>query len=177
MRTLQDQFRKIKAIKLEEIKQGKEGSDLYSILLREGGDVYGPLGEKADDYLFDDIKLIYTAAVATTQISVNNVMKYVHMDKYRPVKDKLIKEVDTLMNFDCWDVDGNQINHDQLLEACSFENIQESFDYTMMCFRESLRIEAPINSSSAHTVTKDVILARGTPKELKIDAGDSIFVL
>ena len=112
-----------------------------------------------------------------TQISVNNVMKYVHMDKYRPVKDKLIKEVDTLMNFDCWDVDGNQINHDQLLEACSFENIQESFDYTMMCFRESLRIEAPINSSSAHTVTKDVILARGTPKELKIDAGDSIFVL
>ena len=82
-------------------------------MLNEGGEIYDPLnGNGLDDYLLDDIKTIYTAAVATTQISVNNLIKYVHMDKYRPVKDKLIKEIDTLMNFDCWDSDGNQINHD-----------------------------------------------------------------
>ena len=30
--------------------------------------------------MMDDINVIYTAAVATTQISVNNVIKYLHMD-------------------------------------------------------------------------------------------------
>ena len=80
------------------------------------------------------------------------------------------------MNFDCWDVDGNQINHDQLLKACDFDHIQENFDYTMMCFRESLRIEPPVAYSTSHTVTRDIVLAKGTPKELKIDAGAMIHI-
>jgi len=63
-----------------------------------------------------------------------------------------------------------------LNEACSYESIQESFDYTMMCFRESLRIEPPVAFTSSHTVSKDVVLARGTPKELKIDAGTEIHI-
>jgi len=46
----------------------------------------------------------------------------------------------------------------------------------MMCFRESLRLELPVSFSTSHTVTKDVILARGTPKELKINAGEMIHI-
>jgi len=38
--------------------------------------------------------LIYFAATNTTQITVNNVMKYVHMDKCKPVKEKLLAEID-----------------------------------------------------------------------------------
>jgi cytochrome P450 len=57
------------------------------------------------------------------------------------------------------------------LEACHYDNIQDNFDYTMMCFKESMRLEAPIGFSTAHTVTQDVTLAQGTKKELKIEKG------
>ena len=43
----------------------------------------------------------------------------------------------------------------------------------MMCFRESLRIEPPVNFSSSHLCTRDVILAKGTPKELKLSKGQT----
>ena len=46
----------------------------------------------------------------------------------------------------------------------------------MMCFKESLRIEPPLPMNSAFTVTKDVVLAKGTPKELKVTAGDELHV-
>ena len=46
----------------------------------------------------------------------------------------------------------------------------------MLCFRESIRIEPPVSFSTSHTVTRDVVLARGTPKELKIDAGSMIHI-
>ena len=39
-----------------------------------------------------------------------------------------------------------------------------------MVFRESLRIEPPVSFSSSHMVTQDVVLAKGTPKELKVNA-------
>ena len=130
----------------------------------------------AEATMLDDIKTIYVAAVATTQISVNNLMKYLHMDDYKPVKDKLLAEVDTLLAFDAWDAEGNQINHDVLRDSCSYEKVQEGFEYTMMCFRESLRIESPIVFTPSQTVSRDVILARGTDKELKIRAGDSIHI-
>ena len=63
------------------------------------------IGDKAlsDSTLFDDVSIIYSAAVATTQISVNNLMKYIHMDQYADVKDKLLKEVDSYLTFDPWD--------------------------------------------------------------------------
>ena len=50
-------FIKIKAEKLEEIRQGKVGVDLFSILLNEGGDVYGKIEDKAlaERTMFDDI--------------------------------------------------------------------------------------------------------------------------
>lgn len=85
-----------------------------TILLNEGDDVYGEIenSAEAERIMFDDIKVIYAAAVSTTQITVNNLMKYLHMDDYKPVKDKLLAEVDTLMAFDAWDATGNQINHD-----------------------------------------------------------------
>lgn len=57
------------------------------------------------------------------------------------------------------------------MEACHYDNIQDNFDYTMMCFKESMRLEAPIGFSTAHTVTQDVTLAQGTKKELKIEKG------
>ena len=41
----------------------------------------------------------------------------------------------------------------------------------MLCFRESLRIEPAVSYSSSHTVSKDVVLAKGTDKELKVQAG------
>lgn len=44
----------------------------------------------------------------------------------------------------------------------------------MMCFRESLRIEPPVSFTTSHMVTREVTLARGTEKELKIRAGDLI---
>ena len=47
----------------------------------------------------------------------------------------------------------------------------------MMCFRESLRIEAPVSFSSSLMVRKDVTLAKKTPKELKIRAGDEIHLI
>ena len=50
-------------------------------------------------------------------------MKYIHMDQYAPIKDKLLGEIDELLAFDPWDQAGNQINHDQLLEACSYDRI------------------------------------------------------
>jgi len=57
------------------------------------------------------------------------------------------------------------------VEAVRYENIQENFDYTMMCFRESMRIEPPVSFTSSLMVSKDVVLAKGTPKELKVNAG------
>lgn len=119
---------------------------------------------------------MYLAGVSTTQISVNNLMKFIHMDRYEPVKKKLLAEVDTLLAFTPWDAQGNFVNHDALLAACDYEKVQENFDYTMMCFRESLRIEPPVGFSTSHTVTKDVVLARGTEKELKINAGEKIHI-
>ena len=62
------------------------------------------------------------------------------------------------MAFDAWDTEGKYINEDQLREACSYENIQESFEYTMMCFKESMRMEPPVPFSSSHTFTRDVVL-------------------
>ena len=55
-----------------------------TILLNEGDDVYGEIenSAEAERIMFDDIKVIYAAAVSTTQISVNNLMKYIHMDDY-----------------------------------------------------------------------------------------------
>ena len=98
------------------------------------------------------------------------------MDIYAGVKAKLLQEVDSLLAFDAWDASGNHINHEVLRESCSYEKVQEGFDYTMMCFRESLRIEPPVSYTTSHMVTKDVILARGTSKELKIRAGDEIHI-
>ena len=103
-------------------------------------------------------------------------MKYLHMDQYIHVKEKLLREVDEHLTFDPWDSNGNYINYDLLLEACSYEKIQEGFDYTMMCFKESLRIEPPVSFTSSLTVTKDVVLARGTAKELKVAAGDEMHI-
>lgn len=78
-------MQKVKAEKLEQINKGKVGIDLLSILLSEGGDVYSMIEDKAlaDMTLLDDVSIIYLAAVNTTQISVNNLMKYMHMDEYR----------------------------------------------------------------------------------------------
>jgi len=117
-----------------------------TILLNEGGDIYSLIEDKslAEQTLFDDVKVMYAAAVSTTNISVNNLMKYLHMDIYKPVKEKLLAEVDTLLAFDAWDSEGSQINYDALRDSCSYEKVQENFDYTMMCFRESLRIEPPV---------------------------------
>lgn len=98
-------------------------------------------------------------------------MKYVHMDQYKPVKEKLMAEIDEQLPFEVWDAEGAQINEEKLLEACHYDNIQDNFEYTMMCFKESMRMEAPANFSTAHTVTQDVILAKGTKKELRIQAG------
>ena len=90
-KTLIDFLKKIKAEKLEDIKQGKVGIDLLSILLNEGEEVYNMIQDKAlsEVTMLDDVSIIYLAAVNTTQISVNNLIKYLHMDQYRSVKDKL----------------------------------------------------------------------------------------
>jgi len=168
----------VKAEKLEQIKLGKVGTDLLSILLNEGEDVYGIIEDKvlADLTMLDDVSIIYLAAVNTTQISVNNLMKYVHMNEYQPVREKLQAEVDSHLAFDVWDTDGNTINYEKLRDACSYEKIQESFEYTMMCFKESMRIEPPVPFSSSHMFTRDVVLARGTPKELKVSAGTELHI-
>ena len=101
-------------------------------------------------------------------------MKYVHMDQYKETLNKLKQEVDSELAFDVWDAKGNHVNHETLREACSYEKIQDGFDYTMMCFRESMRIEPPVGHTTSHMVLKDVVLAQGTAKELKIRAGDEI---
>lgn len=56
-------------------------------MLNEGGDVYSMIkdDELAEMTMFDDVSLIYLASVATTQVSVNNLIKYINMDEYRPV--------------------------------------------------------------------------------------------
>ena len=79
---LVDFFREIKSEKLAQIEQGKVSTDLFSIILSEGGDVYSLIEDKqlADKTMYQDLSVMYLAAVATTQISVNNLMKYLHMD-------------------------------------------------------------------------------------------------
>ena len=74
-------------------------------MLKEGGDAYKLIEDKniADKSLFDDVTFIYAAAVSTTQISVNNLMKYIHMDQYANVKDKILAEIDDHINVDPWD--------------------------------------------------------------------------
>ena len=148
-------------------------------MLNEGGDVYSMIEDKvlADRTMYDDLTVIYLAAVQTTQISVNNLMKYLHMDANTAVLEKLVQEVDSLLAFDVWDASGSHVNHEALREACSYENIQDGFDYTMMCFRESMRIEPPVGLTTAHKVIKDAVLARGTAKELKVRAGDEIHLM
>ena len=131
-----------------------------SILLSEGEDVYKMIQDRAlsEITMLDDVSIIYLAAVNTTQISVNNLMKYLHMDQYGHIKDKLRSEIDEHLAFDAWDAEGNYINETQLRDACSYEKIQESFEYTMMCFKESMRMEPPVPYSSSHTFTRDVVL-------------------
>lgn len=130
----------------------------------------------ADMALLDDVSIIFLAAVNTTQISINNLMKYIHMDEYQEIRAKLQAEVESHLKFDAWDADGNMINYSQMKDACSYENIQESFDFTLMCFKESMRMEPPVPISTSHMFTRDVVLAKGTPKELKINAGTEIRV-
>ena len=62
-------------------------------------------------------------------------------------------------------------------EGCHYDNIQDSLEYTVMCFKESLRMETPANFSTSHTVTQDVTLAKGTKKELEIQAGQQIHIM
>ncbi len=92
-------------------------------LLNEGGDIYGMEGDLADKALIDDVTMIYMAAVSTTNITINNIFKYIHMDVYHSVKAKLLTEIDGLMAFETWDEFGNTINHDLLLSAVSYEKI------------------------------------------------------
>ena len=73
--------------------------------------------------MLDDVSIIFVAAVNTTQISVNNLIKYVHMDEYQKIRDKLQAEVDSHLTFDAWDTEGNSINTSQLRDACSYERI------------------------------------------------------
>lgn len=47
----------------------------------------------------------------------------------------------------------------------------------MNCFRESLRIESPVSFSTSLMMRRDVTLAKGKPKELKIRAGDEIHLI
>ena len=75
--------------KLKEIKSGKVGIDLFSILLNEGGETYSPLGDLAEVSMFDDVMVMYFASRKTTSIAIANLMKYVHMEKYLPVRIKL----------------------------------------------------------------------------------------
>ena len=88
---------------MELIKAGKVGKDMLSTLLSEGGDIYAAQGDRADQTLIDDVTMIYIAAVSTTNITVNNLFKYIHMDYYQPVKSKLLAEIDSLMTFETWD--------------------------------------------------------------------------
>ena len=53
---------------------------------------------------------MFFAATNTTQISVNNLLKYIHMDQYKPVKAKLLAEIDEMLPFEVWDAQGNLIN-------------------------------------------------------------------
>ena len=75
-------FKKVKAVKLEELKQGKKAVDFFDILLSEGQETYGELGDEAEEFLFDDVQTIFLAATNTTQVSITNALKYLHMDKY-----------------------------------------------------------------------------------------------
>ena len=81
-------------------------------MLNEGTDVYGMIRDRvlAEKTMFDDLTVIYLAAVSTTQIAVQNLVKYLHMDQCVDSKNKLVKEVDSLFNFDVWDTDGNNVN-------------------------------------------------------------------
>jgi hypothetical protein len=45
------------------------------------------------------------------------------MDQYKPVKDKLMSEIDELLPFEIWDIQGNQINEEKLLDACHYDKI------------------------------------------------------
>jgi cytochrome P450 len=90
---------------------------------------------------------------------------------------KLRQDVDKTLPFAVWDKSGKDLNHERLINFCNYENIMEGFDYATLIFRESLRIEPPVGFSTAHEFTRDVVLARGTDKELKITAGHEIFIL
>lgn len=71
----------VKEVKLEELKKGEKAVDLFSLLLSEGQETYGVLGDRAEEFLFDDIQVIFFAATQTTQVSITNALKYLHMDK------------------------------------------------------------------------------------------------
>ena len=66
--TFLDFLRSIKEEKLADIKKGKVGYDLFSILLNEGEDIYGMFGsnERGEKAMLDDVSLIYLAGVSTT---------------------------------------------------------------------------------------------------------------
>lgn len=127
--------------------------------------------------IIDDITAVYLAASVTIQIATNNLMKYVHMDQYKPVLKKLLDEVDSEIPFPVWDAQGQRINQDKMREACSYQNLQENFDYLVMGFKESLRIEPPVSYTSAYAFKKDIVLAKGTNKEVKVRAGDLVHIL
>ena len=56
-------------------------------LLSEGDDVYGVYGDDfGDRTMMEYVTMIYLGAVSTTQITINNICKYIHMDRYHPVK-------------------------------------------------------------------------------------------
>ena len=52
------------------------------------------LGDVAEKTMHDNLN---AAAVSTTQISVNNLLNDIHMDKYKDDKEKMLSLVDNII--------------------------------------------------------------------------------
>jgi hypothetical protein len=62
--TLFNFLARAKKVKLEMLKKGKKPVDLFELLLSEGAEIYEELGDRAEEFLFDDISNIFVGATS-----------------------------------------------------------------------------------------------------------------
>jgi len=120
----------------------EDSSDMLSILLSD--DYY----HDKEESIIDEVVTFFFAGMSTVQVSTANLICYVTMND--DIKQKLLKEFMPVL----------EKKSDNFVKNLTNEDIDD-FEFTKMCFFESLRLEPPLPTSATQTFIKDVTLSNG----------------
>lgn len=126
--------------------------DLLTILA--SNDYYN----KNEELIIDDIFTMFLAGSKTVQSTTTNLL--LHLEHYPQVKEKLLGEIDSLLEPIKGDLKSN------------FDiEVAEQFEYLRLCFLETLRIDPPVPESIYGAFTETVVLNGVT-----VPKGDKILI-